>query len=275
MQTVTKDHKPKAHPSLIVRCLRSLHLADFAFGVKKFLYQFLLVDGVRTTIAGIRYFYFVVICRRLRTFDSKTGDLKSYAVSHNRDCMLKTVGGLSVTRSSLLLYPLSAIRISKADPVLSIGPRTEGEILNLMGLGFHNIRALDLITYSPWVELGDIHAMPYKDNQFAVVIIGWVLTYSKNQRKAALEAIRVVRDGGIIAVGCASATPEERERVQGSNVPPDMRVSHWIPTFQELLDCFEPCVDHLYFAQDILPPPATHGNLVALFSVKKSAGSAL
>lgn len=139
-----------------------------------------------------------------------------------------------------------------------------------MGLGFRNIRALDLISYSSWIELGDMHAMPYKDNEFAVVIMGWVLTYSSNKRKAALEAVRVVRDGGIIAVGAASAATEERAQRFGFPTLP-MNAIQWNPTLKELLSCFEPYVDHLYFSHDLPPFPVDNWkNLTVLFSVKKS-----
>jgi ubiquinone/menaquinone biosynthesis C-methylase UbiE len=104
-----------------------------------------------------------------------------------------------------------------------------------------------------------MHALPYKDSSFAVVIMGWVLTYSSNRRKAALEAVRVVRNGGIIAVGTATADPE---KIPAGN-------TQWCPTWKEQLDCFEPYIDHLYFAHDFPPFPVNQRNLLAIFSVKK------
>lgn len=268
METVTDVPKPTTGRGFLVRCLRTLHLADSAFRLRGFLYQFLRVDGIRTAVAALRYFYFVVIRRRFRTLEPDTGNIRVNTVLTNR-MKMKSVRGFAVTRSNYLLYPLSVIQMSKAVPVLSIGPRTEGEILNLMGLGFRNIRALDLISYSPWITLGDMHAMPYKDDAFAVVIMGWCLTYSSNRRKAALEAVRVTRDGGIIAVGAASSVTEEMARRPES--PVQMKTMQWNPTWTELLGCFEPHVGHLFFSHD-LPPfsSAKQRNLMALFSVKKS-----
>lgn len=242
----------------LLRCLKALRLAEPAYRLQEFLYQFLRVDFIRAAVAALRYFTFVVIRRRFRTWEPQSGDVKANAVSHNRRHM-KGVRGFAVIRSSLLLHALSAIQISKSLPVLTIGPRTEGEILNLMGLGFRNIRGIDLISYSPWIDLGDMHALPYKDSAFAVVIMGWVLTYSSNRRKAALEAVRVVRDGGIIALG--SATADVAEGVQ---------TTQWCPTWKEQLECFEPYIDHLYFAHDFPPFPVNQRNLMAIFSVKKS-----
>ena len=87
--------------------------------------------------------------------------------------------------------------------VLSIGPRTEMELLSLVAQGFDpdKIRGLDLISYSPWIDLGNMHYMPYKDNAFDVVISGWVLGYSDNPELACQEMLRVSKDEGIIAIG--------------------------------------------------------------------------
>ncbi len=261
METATNSRKPTSNRGFLVGFLQALHLAEFALRFRNFLFQFLLVDAIRSTVTGLRYFYFVVILRRLKTLDPKTGNVIARAVSHNQRNMTG-VRGFAVTRSNLLVHPLSAIRISKSLPILSIGPRTEGEILNLMGLGFRNVRGLDLISYSPWIELGDMHALPYKDNEFSVVIMGWVLAYSSNRNKAALEAVRVVRDGGIIAVGAASDRSEERAKLPGLPSP---------QTLGELLGYFDPHVGHLYFAHDFPSfPTVKRCNLLALFSVKKS-----
>lgn len=134
------------------------------------------------------------------------------AIAHN---MQETEQGLfgSSRRTTRLLGPLSAL-----DPVygaahklkvLSIGPRTEMELLHLIGIGFkeENIKALDLISSSPMIEAGDMHALPYPDQSFDVVISGWALAYSSTPGKAIAEMVRVCRKGGLLAMG-ATYDPE-------------------------------------------------------------------
>jgi len=55
---------------------------------------------------------------------------------------------------------------------LSIGRVPRSRFRNDGG-GFHpdRIKAVDLFSYSPYVELGDMHRLPYPDNSFDVVFL--------------------------------------------------------------------------------------------------------
>ena len=69
-----------------------------------------------------------------------------------------------------------------------------------MAAGFNpsRIKALDLFSYSPYVDIGDMHNMPYPDNSFDVVFVGWVLSYSKGPAGGGRGYLRVTKPGGII-----------------------------------------------------------------------------
>jgi SAM-dependent methyltransferase len=177
---------------------------------------------------------------------------------------MKHLGG---NRSSLLVHPLSAVHISRSSPVLCIGPRSEGELLNLKGFGFRNVRGLDLITYSPWIDLGDMHAMPYADNAFGILVMGWVLAYSHSPGKAAQEAVRITRNGGLIAVG-VEARPEtaaELAKAGGYEVCDIKRLE----SVAEILKLFVPHVDRVFFNHDAPTPLLGKWQLLVIFSVKK------
>ena len=128
-------------------------------------------------------------------------------IAHNR-IQIDDGTFASAERSLRLINPLAAIggifeREIEKD-VLSIGPRTEMELFHLVGAGFHpdRIKAIDLISTSPWIDQGDMHALPYPDKSFDIVISSWVLAYSSTPQKAVDEMLWVTRNNGIIAIGC-------------------------------------------------------------------------
>ena len=129
-------------------------------------------------------------------------------VAYNKE-MLRNIEDHQGTlrRPELLVNVLTSIfhvreRIA-AMKVLCIGPRTESEMFMLMAAGFdvHNITGLDLMSYSDIVDVGDMHAMPYADDTFDIVMVGWTLTYSKDMRRVADECKRVGKPGAYVAIG--------------------------------------------------------------------------
>jgi SAM-dependent methyltransferase len=232
--------------------------------------QLLHVNGIRYTVALGRYFWFAVVRRKLRMLDPGSADIGAHTVSHN----LKGLKDLAGSRSSKLIRPLSVVDAllnqGRSARILTIGPRTEGEILNLMAHGFSckQIRGLDLISYSPWIDLGDMHAMPYPDSSFDVVIVGWTLAYSENPRKAVQEIVRVARPGAIVAIGVEHnpLSPEQLQAMVGY-VPGGRRR---IRSTGEIAQMFEGHLEKTYFAQDVLPEhQAELGSIILIASVRK------
>ena len=87
--------------------------------------------------------------------------------------------------------------------LLIIGPRYENEIFLARALGWEarQVKALDLYSYSPLVDLGDMHHMPFMSSTFSAIMCGWTLSYSRNPQQAASEITRVLAPGGHLAIG--------------------------------------------------------------------------
>ncbi len=157
-------------------------------------------------------------------------------------------------------------RIGALD-VLSIGPRSEIELFGIMAAGFDpkRIKALDLLSYSPLVETGDMHAMKFADNSFDVIFLGWVLAYSTTPAEAAKEIVRVCRNGAVVvATGdFNSSTATHADASQTFNNE-ETRIN----SVDQVLSFFGSAVDKVYFRHD--PDPPAQPMVMTAFSVKKS-----
>ena len=174
----------------------------------------------------------------------------------------------AVGRTSRLLRPMVAIdKVFFGAPemkALSIGPRTEMELLSLIGQGFkpENVRGLDLISYSPWIDVGNAHDMPYEDNSFDVVVAGWVLVYSSDPAQICKEILRVARCGAVIAIG-STYWPEEKRLKEA----PGRTAVHY-PLVEDVLAMFDGYVDQVYVRHN----PAdlsVEGRTIVLFDIDK------
>ena len=125
-------------------------------------------------------------------------------VVHNLENLDAGIAGI---RPWALLGPLLGVDYVsfnlKKLKVLIIGPRTEAELFLYQSRGFleENIFALDLISYSESIVKGDMHKIPFDSDFFDIVVFSWCLGYSEYQQKAIDEAVRVVKDKGMIAIG--------------------------------------------------------------------------
>jgi len=105
------------------------------------------------------------------------------------------------------------------DSLLIVGPRYEPELLLARGLGWDQagIRGLDTFSYSPFIDVGDMHDMPYPDATFSGLVCGWTLSYSSRPQAAVREMQRVVKPGGYLVVAVQKVPPDFVETL--SEVP--------------------------------------------------------
>lgn len=192
------------------------------------LYSLLRIDILRFILCWIRKYHYIYICKNLRIWDGSQLNLAKLetgfsTIQHN----LNGLHNLSSARSLRVIKPLSVIESYRPlqemplqggelhdldypsnAKVLTIGPRTEGEIFCLIGYGFKpsNIRGLDLISYSPFIDIGDMHNMPYAADSFDIVICSCVLVYSINPKLACKEILRVCKNDGLICIAQDTGT---------------------------------------------------------------------
>ena len=112
--------------------------------------------------------------------------------------------------------------------VLNIGARNEMELLLMHSYGFRasNITAIDLFSYSPLIQVMDMHKLEFPDDAFDLTYSAYTLRYSDQLERACREIIRCTRDGGLVAASFVTddarptrdAGADERRAIIGSSL---------------------------------------------------------
>jgi SAM-dependent methyltransferase len=220
------------------------------------------VEAVNRLVFRLRFFWLARLRRRLRVHESLEGVIRpEYSIG-----MLRR--GVTSDRPLRLIRPLSVLDAldKRSARVLSVGCRFETELLYLLGYGFRRVRGLDLVAYSPWVDVGNMHGMPYEDDSWDAVILGWVLSYSETPEQAAREIVRVTRNGGVVAVAVAQYPRARLEEFAARGDP--MAGADRIQTVEAILSLFDGHVGRVYFSHDA-PAAEVESYCGVVFSIRK------
>lgn len=207
-----------------------------------------LVPLYQIFVVRLRLFWFVRIRRKLRLFET------DYAF---KTTIMNNLKGLEHYngRTDSLIKPLSTIElINEHSRLLIIGPRNEHDLYSAIGNGFSRdkIRGLDLISYSPMIDLGDMHETPYSDDSFDAVVVGWTLSYSRQPRRFAQEMVRIVRDGGLVAIGVEYSTLSDDDSIalSGYSIHEGEYLEKRINSTSEILQLFDGHVRDIFLNHD-------------------------
>lgn len=96
-------------------------------------------------------------------------------------------------------------RFPPESSVLCLGARLGDEVEALHVLGFQ-AKGID-VNPGPGVRQGDMHDIPFPDNEFDVVYTN-SLDHARSLEAVAMEVVRVLRPGGVFVVEARSSIPE-------------------------------------------------------------------
>ena len=82
--------------------------------------------------------------------------------------------------------------------ILSLGPRNAIE-LDALAQGLdRDVVGLDLFSLDPRIEVGDMHRMPFHENQFALVFASHSLEHARKPAVVMAEVARVLKPSGVL-----------------------------------------------------------------------------
>ncbi|MDA7622303.1 class I SAM-dependent methyltransferase, partial [bacterium] len=184
---------------------------------------------------------------------SRTG-----TVNHNRNRMDNYVCDRSSKLINAMMVTDEFSEYAQWLDILSIGPRNENELYACLAAGTpkENIKAIDLISGSDWVEQGDMHSIKFSDNSFDVVIVGWVLAYSKKVELAVKEIARVLRPGGLIAIGWDTVFESNDHNAEDFLIQSEGKQ---IQTSKDIIDIFSDFKPDIIIQKDSIYPWSISG----------------
>jgi len=206
------------------------------------------ISFIRRIVVIVRAYFFVKVLKRLKTAYSH--DAFQITVEHNLKGLYQCNN-----RMNLLIQPLVSLeKINTDSKILIIGPRNEHDLFLLRAHGFRmgNIVGLDLITYSPFIRIGDMHKMEFENNTFDAVILGWTLSYSSEPQKAIEEIIRVTKNGGIVAVAVeySNLNKSDSQKLLAYSIQDYEKLGKRINSTHQILELFSEKIAHIFFNHD-------------------------
>jgi hypothetical protein len=240
--------------------------------------QLLSVVQIRHLITQRRWEKFLQSGAQMQVHGSVDPGVFKETIAYNIEGITNSVPVLaSLIRSELVFRPVMCLdhiysyQSQSVFPhlsVLLIGSRTEFEVLTAFSYGIlpSKLSAVDLISYSPWITPGDMHNLPYAENSFDLIIMGWTMNYTNTPAKVGAEIVRVAKPGAVFSIGNDCYTKEFNKTTPfGYNERPQ--------TMPDLLRCFGGAAGKVFFAQEPNYPkqdlPGFMGHLIATFEIKK------
>lgn len=178
----------------------------------------------------LRWYWYGMRKTSMRVFGHNGGGSEHIAknvIPYN----LKKIRGYDRSRTERLISLLRSVHgiVPSQARVLVIGPRNEMELLlfRLYGFKSNNISAIDLFSYTPLIDVMDMHDIKFPDDTFDITYSAYTLRYSDRVDVACREITRCTKDGGLVAVSFVTEAKaptgpvdrsQEREAIIGSRL---------------------------------------------------------
>ncbi len=172
--------------------------------------KFPILFDVTTFLLQLRYLKRVKKIERI----SNVSDYLNDVIDYNYSITLKKL----ITRDRRAEIYYQQIRLITKDlsnkKLLIIGPRNVHEIYLawLYGFKWKNIKAIDLYSTHPNIEIMDMNNLTFPENTFDCVVMANTLPYSENTERTIMQVSSVLKPSGIFSFGGNFALGSDRWR---------------------------------------------------------------
>jgi SAM-dependent methyltransferase len=208
---------------------------------ERWLYRASRIEAFRFRLCQLRW---RLLKHKLVFHQSLNEGVGEKTISHNIAAFDNAAVFGMAKRMSLLLFPTAAVFKDRLNDikVLIVGPRTEDDIFWARSLGMFNTVGLDLFSYSPMIQVADIHDSGIPDESYDAVLLGWMISYSKAPKRVVDECLRILKPGGLLGIGIESSARQKYDGIK----PPRMNSLNGPADLAELVDL------HMIFNNDPL-----------------------
>ncbi|OHA24448.1 MAG: hypothetical protein A3D50_01465 [Candidatus Taylorbacteria bacterium RIFCSPHIGHO2_02_FULL_44_12] len=157
---------------------------------------------------------FTFLKKKMCFADHNNTQIGEKTISHNLSAfeLPRAVFGCG-GRMGLLIYPIIGYfsKNRRSKKILVVGCRTEDDIYWLRAYGFIDTYGFDLISYSSNILLGDIHQTSFPDRTYDVILLGWMISYTKDPHSVIKECQRIMKPKGLLGISLEHNPLQDKE----------------------------------------------------------------
>lgn len=197
------------------------------------LFSLLRFYPIRLKYVQFRYWYKK---NRMKFSKEQSSNIGEQTIAHNLSAFEQSPSAVFGCngRMGLLIYPVISYYVDDRWKlnVLIVGCRSEDDIFWMRSYGFSKTIGFDLFSYSSYILVGDIHNTSFEDNSFDVVLLGWMISYSKDPACVVNECRRILKTEGLLGIGLDHNPNQDIEGIR----PPRVNTLNSSTDIIDLLD---------------------------------------
>ena len=194
---------------------------------------FLRFYPIRLLYVRFRYWW---LKKKMRFSEEQSSKIGEQTIAHNLSAFQSPPAAVFGCngRMGLLIYPVVSYYVNnrQSRKILIVGCRSEDDIFWMRSYGFVNTMGFDLFSYSNNILVGDIHKTNFEDNSFDVVLLGWMISYSKDPICVITECRRILKPEGLLGIGIDHNPNQDRDGIR----PPRVNTLNSTSDITNLLD---------------------------------------